>query len=165
MSRRNGFVGLLVAAATLAVVAGAVSGAGGEDSAKPLSRADYQAALYPILEDASGPTRTYGKLVVGPSSRVRCSRLMNRFSHQVDSLVDRVTVLRPPADAAPVQRDFLRAARTSLARVRTIRTAVAKGELRCGRPLNHRLYGMPSTARAAAAMTELENRGYHLGLG
>ncbi len=37
---------------------------------------------------------------------------------------------------------------------------VADGELRCGQPLNDRIYGLPSTERAVRVIQRLHERGY-----
>jgi hypothetical protein len=139
---------------------------GGTVPAKPvggqLRRAEYQRAITGIVRDTAKPTRLYSKLVVRKRPVRECSRLMTDFYGEVYRLVERVAALDAPTNAAPIQADFLEAARQSVHRVATIDGKVRVGKVRCGRQLNDLLYGMPSTKRAERAIDRLERRGYRV---
>ncbi len=153
---------------TLAVVgsvaAVAASGCGddssGDGSEERLSKADYQAKILTVLEDASGPTALYTDLVVGPRPLQQCATGVATLKDQIGGLVDRIAALRPPANARTAHDDFVGAARTSVDRISTVREKVADGEVSCGHELNRELYGMPSTKEAERAIASLERRGY-----
>ena len=143
------------------IAALAVAGCSGEDEEQePLSRSEYQEAIFDVVKDSTAPTKLYTDLVVRPRPEDECERMMVRFHHQVNDLVDRVAALEPPPEGARIQDDFVRAAGRSVDRVEAIGERVAAGRVSCGRQLNDLLYGMPSSARAERAMAELEQRGY-----
>jgi len=150
----------------LSLVVLAVVGCGNDDESRrePLSKSEYQAALFEILGDSSAPTGHYFELVSRPRSNgEECAELMSTFHEELSDLVSDVAAIEPPPDVAAIQRDFLAAARRSVERVGEIDAAVAAGEVSCGRPLNDQLYGMASTEEAERAMGRLEQRGYALG--
>jgi hypothetical protein len=84
------------------------------------------------------------------------------FTGEVGRLLERVAALDPPPAVAGIQREFLDAAWRSWRRLQTTGGAVAAGRVRCGRDLNDRIYGMPSTERAERAIGRLERRGYRV---
>jgi hypothetical protein len=127
-----------------------------------LTRREYQRAIARIVSDTSEPTRLFTELVVRRRPVAACSRLMWDFTGTVSGLLRRVAALDPPADAAGIQREFLRAARISSRRLQLTGGDVAAGRVRCGRDLNDRIYGMPSTERAERAIARLERRGYRV---
>jgi hypothetical protein len=123
---------------------------------------EYQRAITRIVSDTSEPTRLFTELVVRQRPVAACSRLMWDFTGQVSRLLRRVAFLDPPPAVAGIQREFLRAARISSWRLQRIAGDVAAGRVRCGRDLNDRIYGMPSTERAERAIARLERRGYRV---
>jgi hypothetical protein len=127
-----------------------------------LTRRGYQRAIWRIVSDMAKPTRLYDALVVRGRPVAECSRLMWDFTGQVGGLLDRVARLDPPSAVAGIQREFLNAAWRSWRRLEEIGGDVAAGRVRCGRDLNDRIYGMPSTKRAERAIARLERRGYYV---
>jgi hypothetical protein len=140
--------------------AGCGGSGGGDSSAERLTKADYQAKILAVLEDASGPTALYTDLVVGPRPRQQCAAGVATLKDQVGALVDRIAALRPPAPVQAAHDDFVEAARTSVDRIGTVGEEVADGDVSCGDELNQELYAMPSTKRAERAIARIERRGY-----
>jgi hypothetical protein len=134
-------------------------------TATPLSREEYQGALFGLLEQASGLAGDYTQLVVRRRPRAACARMLRRFIRRLYTLAEKAAAMHPPADAAEVHRRTVRAGQDSLATVMMALDSVNSGDVSCGRELNSRLYGLPSTKRMEAGMRELERLGYHLGLG
>ena len=145
-----------------AVTAAAASGCGGGGEEERLTKADYQAEILAVLEDADEPTALYTDLVVEPWSRQECADGVATLEDQVGELIDRIASLRPPAQVEATHDDFIAAARTSVDRIGAVRQSVAEGDVSCGRELNEKLYGMPSTREAERAITRLERRGYYV---
>ena len=135
----------------------AAGGGGGEER---VTKAEYQAEILAVAEDAAEPTALYTDLVVKPQPREKCAAGVATLEDQIGELVDRIAALRPPAQAEPAHDDFVAAARTSVDRIGTVRETVAAGKVSCGDELNRELYGMPSTTEAERAITRLERRGY-----
>lgn len=104
--------------------------------------------------------RLFRNTVATEYDREPCSERVRAFHEHLRSIIRRVEDLRPPPDAEDGQREFLDAAQESVRLVGVAADDVGKGELRCGRPLNSRIYGMPSTKRAEPALSKLEKRGY-----
>lgn len=151
-------------AAVGALTALAASGCGGGDGEgsgeKRLTKADYQAEIQAVLQDAAEPTVLYTDLVVERRPPQQCADGVAALQSQVGELIDRVDALRPPPDAEPAHDDFIAAARTSVDRIGTVSENVAEGKGSCGDELNQELYGMPSTKEAARAIGRLERLGY-----
>ena len=149
-------------AAVGTVTALAASGCGGNDgsSEERLTKADYQAEIQAVLEDAAEPTALYTDLVVERRPPQQCADGVAALQDQIGELIDRIDTLRPPADAEPDHDDFIAAARRSVDRIGTVREDVAEGKVSCGDELNQELYGMPSTRDAERAIGRLEGRGY-----
>lgn len=162
--RRRAGPSLLGRWRTLAVMGSVMAlpaaGCGGDSSAVRLTKADYQARILAVLEDASEPTRLYTDLVVGPRPRQQCAAGVATLKDQVGELVDRIAALRPPAPVQAAHDDFVEAARTSVDRIGTVREEVADGGISCGGELNQELYAMPSTKKAERAIARIERRGY-----
>jgi hypothetical protein len=127
-----------------------------------LTRRGYQQAISRIVSDTVEPTRLFTALVVRPRPVAECSRLMWDFTGRVGTLLERVTGLDPPPTVAGIQRGFLDAAWRSWRRLERIGGAVAAGRVRCGRDLNDRIYGMPSTERAERFIARLERHRYRV---
>jgi hypothetical protein len=134
------------------------SGCGGSD--EPLSKADFQDEILAVIDDAAEPTRLYTELVVESRPREECAAGIATLEEQVDTLVDRISALRPPAQVQAIHDDFVAAARTSVDRVGDVREDFAAGEVSCGDELNQELYGMRSTREAERAIARLEAQGY-----
>ena len=135
-------------------------GSGGADR---LTKSEY---LKKIEALASGPRARdaniqFTKVVVEPGlPRDDCATRMHRFEEDVDSLVSSVAALRPPAQVASLHEQFVRAARESVESVRDATVDAEAGTLHCGPPMNKRIYGLASTARAEAAIQGLADMGY-----
>ena len=89
--------------------------------------------------------------------------MTRRFHRSIGEIVDEVAALSPPRDAEGIQRRFVSAARVSVGVVGRAARDVEAGRLRCGRPMNRRIYGLPSTRRAEQALSELADKGYAIG--
>ncbi len=148
--------------AVLSAAAVVLAGCGGGDDQQqgPLSKSEYQAAIQGIVRASAAPTSLYTDLVVGSRPQEECASMMGTFHDEVSDLVERIAALDPPTDVASIQVDFVSAARQSVDQVGEIRDQVDASKVSCGRELNDRLYGMPSSDRADQAISELEKRGY-----
>lgn len=145
------------------VLVGCNSGGG----TKRLDKHDYLDALRAIeaSDTAQRASRLFFEVVADPSLPQRSCRVRTTELHDaLGKIVGRVEGLRPPAEVAPLQRRFVAAARDSVRAVGRAAGDVDAGKLHCGRPLNRRIYGLRSTARAQAVLRELAGRGYVLGL-
>jgi hypothetical protein len=65
---------------------------------------------------------------------------------------------------ADLQRRFVSAARESADLVGRAAGDATAGRLRCGRQMNRRIYGLPSTDRIDRMLIELREKGYIIGL-
>jgi hypothetical protein len=137
---------------------------GGTDG--PLSHDDYQAKLTAIVVGAEPAGRLFSKVVYQdpdhPNTVEECGRKVAQLRDELQRIVDEVADLSPPADAAESQRRFLANARISVASVGRTADAAARGDVHCGGEVNRRIYGLPSTERAEAAIMALEQRGYRV---
>jgi hypothetical protein len=150
------------------VVAGVVllAGCGGSGSPQPLSHDEYQAKIQAIVLGAAPAGRLFSDVVYQsaehPKTVAECGRKTAQLRDELQRIVDDVDALDPPADAAELQRRFVANARVSVASVGRAADAAARGDVHCGGEMNRRIYGLPSTERAQAAITELEQRGYRV---
>jgi hypothetical protein len=156
-------------AVAVLVLTSALLGACGSEPATPqqetgpaLTHEQYQQAILGILEseDMRTASRLFTDTVATEYGREQCSQKVRAFHASIQSIVQRVDDLQPPADAVDGQREFLDGAQESVRLVGVAADDVAKGDLRCGMQLNRRIYGLPSTARAEAGITKLEKSGY-----
>jgi hypothetical protein len=155
--RRAGLVALLL------VTAASACGDGGGDR---LSKAEYEAQALSITRDLNAPaSRLFSDIVTYTYPRATCADKTRRFRAVLAEVVERVEALRPPKDVADLQRRFLVAAEKSVRQVAAAAADVERGRLACGEPLNRRIYGLPSTDRAAAILVEYQRRGYFPFLG
>ncbi|MBA2323897.1 MAG: hypothetical protein H0V92_07795 [Pseudonocardiales bacterium] len=122
----------------------------------------YQQALYRIVsgDDSREATRLFFDAVATEYETKPCADKVDQLHKRLRSILVQVEDLHPPADAAGSQRDFLAAAQESVRLVGVAAEDIAHEQLSCGRPLNSRIYGMPSTARAEAALAKLKGLGY-----
>ena len=142
----------------LAVVVVLVAGCG-DDSR--LSKAEYEAAVLGIVRDVEPEaSHLFFDIVANDYPREECATKTARFHEVLKEIVDRVEALRPPLEVAGLQTRFLAAARTSVDEVGEAAADVQRGLLSCGQPLNHRIYGLPSTNRAELVLGEYQTRGY-----
>jgi hypothetical protein len=126
-----------------------------------LSKTEYETAVLGIvrnLEPEAG--HLFFDIVANDYAREECGTKTSRFHGVLKEIVDRVEALRPPSEVADLQNRFLAAARMSVAEVGAAAADVRRGRLLCGRPLNHRIYGLPSTDRAQQVLSEYRERGY-----
>jgi hypothetical protein len=141
-------------------------GCAGSSSAEPLSHDEYQAKIQSIMLGAEPAGRLFSSVVYQaadhPTTVAECGRMTAQLHDELERIVDEVDALDAPADAADLQRRFLANARVSVASIGRTAEAVARGEVHCGGEVNRRIYGLPSTERAEAAVTELEQRGYRV---
>lgn len=143
---------------------GVIVPTGPTSSPKALTHDEYQRAILKILE--SEDTRAAGRLftdtVANDYSSGECAKRVQALHDHLQAIVDAAAALNAPADAAESQRTFVREANESVRLVGVAAVDVGKGDLPCGMPLNRRIYGMPSTKRAQAALAILEKRGYFI---
>jgi hypothetical protein len=127
-----------------------------------LTHEQYQQAVNKIVssDDTREANRLFYDAVATAYETKQCSEKVRGLHEHLRSIMVQVEELRPPADAADAQREFLESAQESVRLVGVASDDVAKERLRCGRPLNARIYVMPSTARAEEALAVLKNRGY-----
>ena len=127
-----------------------------------LTHEQYQQEIQRILngDDSRMASRLFFETVATSSPTAECSAKVHRFHGYLRSIIRQVEGLEPPPDADDAQREFLAEAQESLRLVGVAADDAGQGRLRCGPPLNARIYGMASTTRAEAALTKLEQRGY-----
>jgi hypothetical protein len=114
---------------------------------------------------ASDAGRLFFELVVEPGlPRAECASRATRFHADLEQIVREVGSLRPPAEVQRLQDRFVAAARESVAAVARAARAARAGTLSCGRQMNSRIYGLPSTRRAEAVLRLLAKKGYVIGL-
>jgi hypothetical protein len=136
----------------------ALAGCGGDNR---LSKTEYEAAVLGIVRDSeTEATHLFFDIVANDYPRKECGTKTSRFHGVLKEIVDRVEALRPPSEVADLQMRFLAAARISVDEVGEAAADVRRGRLSCGRPLNLRIYGLPSTDRAEAVLSEYRERGY-----
>jgi hypothetical protein len=142
----------------LAVVVVLIAGCDGDSR---LSKAEYEAAVLGIVRDLQPEANhLYFDIVANEYPLEECATKTARFHGVLKKIVDRVEALRPPSDVAGLQTRFLAAARMSVDEVGEAAADVSGGRLSCGQPLNQRIYGLPSTDRAEAVLSEYRDRGY-----
>jgi hypothetical protein len=149
----------------LVLLACAGSGCGATQSAR-LSSSDYLEHLRAIEAGPAARTasRLFFRIVVDPGApKAQCAAMTRRFHRNIAEIVDEVAALNPPRDVEALQRRFVSAARESVGVVGRASRDVEVGRLRCGRPMNRRIYGLPSTRRAEQVLTELAHKGYVIG--
>jgi hypothetical protein len=127
-----------------------------------LSHDEYQRAILQIIsgEDSRAAGRLYTEVVGRESDAKTCAAQVAALQQHLDAMLNQVEQLAPPADAATSQSAFLTPARESVQLVGVAASDAAAGRLRCGPAMNRRIYGMPSTRRAEAAIADLEKVGY-----
>jgi hypothetical protein len=158
MNRAFGFtlVGLVVVFMLFA-------GCGGNSR---LSKAEYEAAVLSIVRELQPEaTHLFFDIVANEYPREECATKTARFHTVLKEIVDRVEALRPPLEVVGLQARFLAAARKSVDEVGEAAADVQRGLLSCAQPLNRRIYGLPSTDRAEAVLSEYRTRGYFPYLG
>jgi hypothetical protein len=145
-------------------------GLAGCTSTTPAKRLGKEAYLRQLNEIASGydarrATRLFDKIVVEPpQQRGSCLARTRELEQVLDRLVDRLEGLGPPEEIAQLQGQLVDASRESIRSVGEAAEEVSAGRLQCGRPMNRRIYGLPSTERAQAVLDEYAKRGYVFGL-
>lgn len=167
MAAKRLCVYLLVASSVL--VAFCVAGCGSSDSkTQRLSPSEYSQKLMEISERYSpNASRLFTDLVlfapasgtpdlVGPA----CADSARKFAGILHDIVDSVAALTPPKDVEELQSRFLKEAQVSVAVVDEAARDVEAGRLSCGRDMNARIYGLPSTDQAEAVLNELSEKGY-----
>jgi hypothetical protein len=145
-----------------ALAAALLVGCGDSRPQRP-THAEYDAALTAII---SSPTlqradREFFELAAGMQT-APCPREARAFADDIDELVERVAKLRPPPDAADLQRRFVAPARRTAHLLELLADDVAAGRVECGMAWNRRAYGLASTAEAQRVMRAYGERGYVL---
>lgn len=102
----------------------------------------------------------FSELVGERLSHDRCSRRAQFFHSRIERALDRVAALEPPEEVAELQDRFLAAANRSANQIGEVVEEVRRGRLSCGRALNDRIYGLPSTEQAQRVLREFDQRGY-----
>ena len=117
-----------------------------------------------VAELARGPgreaDRLYFAVVAGGLSAEACATQTRELHATLEEIVTEVDRLRPPDEIEELHDEFVAAARESVAEVGEAADEVADGELRCGQPLNDRIYDLPSTEGAVRVIQRLHERGY-----
>lgn len=154
------------AAIVLAIcVLGACSCGGGT---KRLDKREYVRQLRAIEDSESARTAwlLYDDVVLTqpPLPQARCRARTNELHRTLETIVDRIEQLRPPAEVEQLQRQFVAAARESIRVLGKAAADVAAGKLDCGRPLNRRISGLRSNDRAEAVLRAYARRDYTIGL-
>jgi len=142
-------------AAGLLALCFVVGGCGSSESPR-LSHDEYLQRIREITSDQAARTasRLFIKLVVEPGLPAStCGSTARLFHSNVDE-----------NDVADLQRRFISAARESSDLVGRAAADATAGRLRCGRPMNRRIYGLPSTDRIDRMLIELREKGYIIGL-
>jgi hypothetical protein len=134
------------------------SGCGGDSR---LSKTEYETAVLGIVRDLEPEaSHLFFDIVANDYALKECATKTSRFHGVLKEIVDRVEAVRPPSEVADLQTRFIAAARISVDEVDQAAADVRRGRLSCGRPLNLRIYGLPSTDRAQAVLREYRERGY-----
>lgn len=120
---------------------------------------EYQQRIQAILQgdDSRGAQENFEDLVL---DRGDCEANARAFHRRVESIVEEVESLEPPADVQAIQERFLTNARQTADRIGELADRVAAGGLGCGDDYNQEAYGLPSTERAREALEDLEREGY-----
>jgi hypothetical protein len=153
-------------AAGLLALCFVVGGCGSSESPR-LSHDEYLQRIREITSDQAAGTasRLFIKLVVEPGLPAStCGSTARLFHSNVDEVISEVAALSPPNDVANLQRRFISAARESSDLVGRAAADATAGRLRCGPPMNRRIYGLPSTDRIDRMLIELREKGYIIGL-
>jgi hypothetical protein len=132
-----------------------------------LSKAAYLLSVYRVVETYEPrASELFTMLVLDGETlalpEVECGRRALEFHGQLETIVSEVEKLNPPEEIEALQAAFLAAARESVDAVGDAAAAATRGELACGRPMNLRIYGLPSTERAEHVLDELAEHGYPL---
>ncbi|MBD0328990.1 MAG: hypothetical protein ICV64_02665 [Thermoleophilia bacterium] len=151
--------GRSLARAAVAALAVALGGCSTGD--EHLTKREYEER---VLEIVRGPgreaDRLYHAVVAGDLPADACQTQTRELHARLGEVVDEADALVPPAEIEEQHEEFVDAARESVAAVGEAADDVEDGELRCGQPLNERIYGLASTARAVRAIQRLHERGY-----
>jgi hypothetical protein len=140
----------------LALCCAGCGGGGGERLGKDEYTERIQTLAYG--PDARTASALFIGLVVAPHAG--CAAEARRFAETLHEIVADVEALEPPAEVESLHERFLSAAKESVDQVDEAVAEVEAGTLTCGQPLNRRIYGLPSTERAQAVITELVEKGY-----
>jgi hypothetical protein len=156
----------VIGAAGLLALCLVVGGCGSSESPR-LSHDEYLQRIREITSGRAAGTasRLFIKLVVEPGLPApTCGATASLFHSNVDKVISEVAALSPPNGVADLQRRFVSAARESSDMVGRAAADAAAGRLHCGRPMNRRIYGLPSTDRIDTMLIELREKGYIIGL-
>jgi hypothetical protein len=144
----------------LAVLVAAGCAGGGR-----LSKDEYIAKLRAL--EASGLTRDTTNLFTKMAAYVlpqgECITDARAFHSDLQTIVDEVHGLNPPAEVQKIQDDFVAAGQDTVDVVGQLVREIEAGKLKCGQDFNRRAYGLPSTDRAQRAIDELGKLGYRIG--
>jgi len=156
----------VIGAAGLLALCFVADGCGSSESPR-LSHDEYLQRIREITSGRAAGTasRLFIKLVVEPGLPApTCGATARLFHSNVDELISEVAALSPPNDVADLQRRFVSAARESADVVGRAAADATSGKLHCGRQMNRRIYGLPSTNRIDRMLVELREKGYVIGL-
>jgi hypothetical protein len=154
---------------TLLVAGDLAVGCGSEDHARQVPRLDHDQYLQKMRDieagaDARSASRLFLKLVIEPGlPKERCLARAREFEQNLRNIVDEFASLGPPRPVQSLQDQFVSAARQSIKAVDDAVRDVQDGSLRCGPPMNRRIYGLPSTLRAEQVLQEFREKGYRIG--
>ena len=154
---------------TLLVAGNLVVGCGNEDHAPQGPRLDHDQYLQKMREleagaDARSASRLFLKIVIEPGlPKEACIARASDFGQNLHNIIDEFASLRPPRPVQSLHDRFVSAARQSIDTVDDAVRDVQDGSLRCGMPMNRRIYGLASTARAEQVLQEFRQKGYRIG--
>ena len=143
----------------------------GSSSSPPhrLSKSEYQQKLLEIMRSRTTREASdrFFKIVLGDRAtgltelRGRaCSKSAREFAESIHAILDSVAALKPPRNIEALQTRFLKDARVSAEKIDEATRDAEAGRLACGRDMNSRIYGLPSTSRAQATVALIEGKGY-----
>ncbi len=152
---------LLIVVLVAAACSGHGSSATSTATGPRLTAKQYSLALELL---ATGPTveradREFTTLAAGAVTPAQCKAGARQFSDDVAATIAQAEKLNPPANVAQLQQRFIAAATTSSEAIAQAADDVESGDLKCGEPWNHRVYGLESTDRAVAALAGMAAQG------
>jgi hypothetical protein len=155
-----------VATARLLSLALAAALAAGCAGGGRLSKDEYVAKLRALESSglAREATRIYDRMAGLALPQGECIDNARTFHADLQTIVDEVHGLSPPAEVQRIQDDFVSAGQDTVDVIGRIVRDIEAGTLKCGQAFNRRAYGLPSTDRAQQALRELGRHGYHIGL-
>jgi hypothetical protein len=148
------------------IVAGAIAVSCSSGDRARLSHDEYLQKTREIEAgaDARSATQLFFKVVTPGVPKRSCLEAARNFDRSLHNIIAAVASLRPPRAIQSLQDRFVAAATETTGEVDDAVEDVQAGALTCGRPMNRRIYTLPSTLRAEKVLDELGKKGYRIGL-